>query len=92
MQLKSFIARVTRGGARYKVLGVVLNDGTPLKSVEVFQISRMSCHDDKPIAALKRDRAGWTREVEKMMNWGAYVPANRKEEHIEYLTTAFSHS
>jgi len=35
MQLKSFIARVTRAGNGYKVLGVVLNDGTPLKSVEV---------------------------------------------------------
>lgn len=35
MQLKSFIARVTRDGSRYKVMGVVLNDGTPLKSVEV---------------------------------------------------------
>ena len=35
MQLKSFIARVTRDGGRHKVLGVVLNDGTPLKSVEV---------------------------------------------------------
>jgi DMSO/TMAO reductase YedYZ molybdopterin-dependent catalytic subunit len=35
MQLKSFIARVTRSGSGYKVLGVVLNDGTPLKSVEV---------------------------------------------------------
>jgi len=35
MQLKSFIARVTREGDRHKVLGVVLNDGTPLKSVEV---------------------------------------------------------
>jgi len=35
MQLKSFVARVTRDGSRYKVLGVVLNDGTPLKSVEV---------------------------------------------------------
>jgi len=35
MQLKSFIARVTRDGGRLKVLGVVLNDGTPLKSVEV---------------------------------------------------------
>ncbi|HYR91993.1 MAG TPA: molybdopterin-dependent oxidoreductase [Terriglobia bacterium] len=35
MQLKSFIARVTRDGSRYKVLGVVLNDGTPLKGVEV---------------------------------------------------------
>jgi DMSO/TMAO reductase YedYZ molybdopterin-dependent catalytic subunit len=35
MQLKSFIARVTRDGAKAKVLGVVLNDGTPIKSVEV---------------------------------------------------------
>ncbi len=35
MQLKSFIARVTRDGNRYKVLGVVLNDGTGIKSVEV---------------------------------------------------------
>jgi DMSO/TMAO reductase YedYZ molybdopterin-dependent catalytic subunit len=35
MQLKSFIARVTSEGGRHKVLGVVLNDGTPIKSVEV---------------------------------------------------------
>jgi DMSO/TMAO reductase YedYZ molybdopterin-dependent catalytic subunit len=35
MQLKSFIARVTHDGGRLKVLGVVLHDGTPLKSVEV---------------------------------------------------------
>jgi DMSO/TMAO reductase YedYZ molybdopterin-dependent catalytic subunit len=35
MQLKSFVARVTAVSGRHKVLGVVLNDGTPLKSVEV---------------------------------------------------------
>jgi len=35
MNLKSFIARVTTLGGQYKVLGVVLNDGTPIKSVEV---------------------------------------------------------
>jgi DMSO/TMAO reductase YedYZ molybdopterin-dependent catalytic subunit len=35
MQLKSFIARVTRDGDKYKALGVVLHDGTPIKSVEV---------------------------------------------------------
>ena len=35
MQLKSFIARVSREAGGHKVLGVVLNDGTPLKSVEV---------------------------------------------------------
>jgi DMSO/TMAO reductase YedYZ molybdopterin-dependent catalytic subunit len=35
MQLKSFIARVTRESSGHKVFGVILNDGTPLKSVEV---------------------------------------------------------
>jgi len=35
MQLKSFIARVTKSGSSHKILGVVLNDGTPIKSVEV---------------------------------------------------------
>ena len=35
MRLKSFIARVTSNGSRHQVFGVVLNDGTPLRSVEV---------------------------------------------------------
>jgi DMSO/TMAO reductase YedYZ molybdopterin-dependent catalytic subunit len=35
MQLKSFIARVTKTGSGHKVLGVVLNDGTPIKVVEI---------------------------------------------------------
>jgi DMSO/TMAO reductase YedYZ molybdopterin-dependent catalytic subunit len=35
MQLKSYIARVSTDGSRYKVAGVVLNDGTPIKAVEV---------------------------------------------------------
>jgi hypothetical protein len=35
MQLKSYVARVTKQGDRYNVLGVILNDGTPIKSVEV---------------------------------------------------------
>jgi DMSO/TMAO reductase YedYZ molybdopterin-dependent catalytic subunit len=35
MHLKSYIARVSRAGTRYTALGVVLNDGTPIRSVEV---------------------------------------------------------
>jgi DMSO/TMAO reductase YedYZ molybdopterin-dependent catalytic subunit len=35
MNPKSFIARVTKDGSKHKVLGVVLNDGSPLKLVEV---------------------------------------------------------
>jgi DMSO/TMAO reductase YedYZ molybdopterin-dependent catalytic subunit len=35
MNLKSFIARVSKAGAGHRVLGVILHDGTPIKSVEV---------------------------------------------------------
>ncbi len=35
MRLKSSIIRVTRAEDRYRVMGFVLNDGTPLRSVEV---------------------------------------------------------
>jgi DMSO/TMAO reductase YedYZ molybdopterin-dependent catalytic subunit len=35
MQLKSVIARVRKNGDGHQILGFVLNDGTPLKSVEV---------------------------------------------------------
>ena len=35
MQLKSVISRVTKRGSDCQILGFVLNDGTPLRSVEV---------------------------------------------------------
>ena len=35
MRLKSVVARVTKMGGEHKVTGFVLNDGTPIKSVEV---------------------------------------------------------
>ena len=35
LQLKSFIARVSRVGNTHNVFGVVLHDGTPIRSVEV---------------------------------------------------------
>jgi DMSO/TMAO reductase YedYZ molybdopterin-dependent catalytic subunit len=35
LNLKSFVARVTKNGADHKLTVIALNDGTPLKSVEV---------------------------------------------------------
>ena len=57
MQLKSYIARVTKGSAGYNVMGVVLNDGTPIKAVEVRV-------DDGPwqpatMDPSTRDKYGW---------------------------------
>jgi DMSO/TMAO reductase YedYZ molybdopterin-dependent catalytic subunit len=35
MRIKSMVARLSRNGTRYTALGFVLNDGSPLRSVEV---------------------------------------------------------
>jgi DMSO/TMAO reductase YedYZ molybdopterin-dependent catalytic subunit len=69
MQLKSFIARVTRNGARHDVMGVILHDGTPIKTVEVKV-------DDGPwqAAALDpstTDRFGWKLFT---FNWNGATP------------------
>jgi DMSO/TMAO reductase YedYZ molybdopterin-dependent catalytic subunit len=50
MQLKSFVARVSRSGDRFTARGVVLNDGTPIKMVEVKV-------DDGPWQAATLDKA-----------------------------------
>jgi DMSO/TMAO reductase YedYZ molybdopterin-dependent catalytic subunit len=73
MQLKSFIARVTRDGSRHKVLGVVLNDGTPLKSVEVRV-------DDGPWQAATLDPSTTEKYSWKLFNyaWNGATPG----EHI----------
>ncbi len=57
LQLKSFVARVTKTGNQHKVLAVVLNDGTPIKSVELKV-------DDGPWQAMTADpsttaKYGW---------------------------------
>ena len=57
MQLKSFIARITKNGNAHKVLAVVLNDGTPIKSVEV-KVDEGAWQMATPDPATK-DKYGW---------------------------------
>jgi len=58
MNLKSFVARVTKTGNTCTVTGVILNDGTPIKSVEVkvddgaWQTATLD-----PVTA--KDKFGW---------------------------------
>ncbi len=69
LQLKSFIARVTRDGSRHKVLGVALNDGTPLKLVEVRV-------DDGPWQAATMDPATTSKYSWKLFTyaWNGATP------------------
>jgi hypothetical protein len=82
--LVNYLARMFNSSRPRPNTSKVTPDG---RGKDVFQVSCMGCHDQQPISSLRRDRAGWSREVEKMVSSGAYVPAGREDELIQYLMT-----
>jgi cytochrome c5 len=60
------------------------------KGAEIYQTYCLSCHDDRVITSrTNTDKAGWTRLVDQMVEWGAYVPTGRTEELLDYLSAHF---
>jgi hypothetical protein len=49
----------------------------------------LGCHDAGIIVQQRLGRAAWTREVEKMMKWGAVVDPDDRDAFIEYLSANF---
>jgi len=58
MQLKSWIARVTKTGSQHSVFGIVLNDGTPIRTVEV-SIDGGPWQAAKLDPATMKEKYGW---------------------------------
>ena len=58
----------------------------------IFNNQCLSCHEADLTRQQRLSRAGWTREVEKMVRWGAVVAEKDKEPLIDYLTAAFGPS
>src|SRR5712671_5276271 len=48
------------------------------------------CHDARIILQQRISRAAWTKEVDKMTNWGALVNSADRDALIDYLSTNFS--
>ena len=57
------------------------------KGSDVFQVYCQSCHNDSLVTSRKLDKAGWSGVVDQMIKFGAYVPTDRKEDLIDYLST-----
>ena len=55
----------------------------------IYKRACYTCHDDDLIQAQRLTRAGWTREVDKMIRWGAMVSDAEKDALIEYLTARY---
>src|SRR5262245_29204233 len=57
--------------------------------VEVARDSCLSCHEPCLIVSQRLSRQGWTREVDKMIRWGATVAEAEKAALIDYLAGHF---
>ena len=58
-------------------------------SEAAYKQACLSCHDDDLITAQRLTRTGWQRSVEKMVRWGAHVPAEQKEGIVSYLAARY---
>jgi cytochrome c5 len=55
----------------------------------IYKRACYTCHEDDLIQAQRLTRAGWTREVDKMVRWGAVVNDVERDALIEYLTARY---
>jgi cytochrome c5 len=50
----------------------------------------LTCHEADLITAQRLSRTGWTREIDKMIRWGAQVPDTDRDSLTTYLATRFA--
>jgi len=49
----------------------------------------LECHEARIILQQRLSQAGWTKEVDKMMKWGAVVDPTDRDALIDYLSANF---
>jgi hypothetical protein len=47
------------------------------------------CHESRIILQQRLSKAAWTKEVDKMVKWGAVIDAKDRDAIIDYLSTNF---
>ncbi len=52
--------------------------------------SCLECHEARIILQQRLSKAAWTKEVDKMVKWGAVVDAGDRDGLIDYLSANFS--
>ncbi len=50
----------------------------------------LTCHEADLIVQQRLSRAGWARELDKMIRWGAVVDATEREPMLDYLSAHFT--
>jgi cytochrome c5 len=58
-------------------------------SEAIYKRACLTCHDDDLIESQRLSRAGWVREVDKMIRWGATVAPADKDALVDYLAARY---
>ena len=67
-----------------------LNENLPNGSMHDKAVTACTeCHEARIIVQQRLSKAAWTKEVDKMVKWGALVEANDRDALIEYLSGNF---
>lgn len=75
-------------GYLWNVIHSVKVEVLPMQ-VAAYKNSCLGCHNEELIRGQRLTRAQWEREVDKMMRWGAQVPAEQKGPLLDYLSTRY---
>lgn len=75
-------------GYLWNVIQTVKVEVMPITSA-AYRNSCLGCHNEDLIRGQKLTRVQWEREVEKMVRWGAQVPADQKANLIDFLSTRY---
>ncbi len=75
-------------GYLWNVMQTVRAEVVPLQS-SAYRGSCLGCHNEELIRGQRLTRAQWEKEVDKMVRWGAQVPADQKSNLLDYLSTRF---
>lgn len=70
-----------------KTVFATLPDG-PMK--EKATTACTECHEARIVLQQRLSKAAWTKEVDKMIKWGAVVDASDRDALIDYLSSNFS--
>ncbi len=60
------------------------------KGADIARNRCLNCHEADLIIAQKLSRAGWVREVDKMVRWGAVVKDDEKDVLVDYFAARFA--
>jgi mono/diheme cytochrome c family protein len=85
----ALVAYLTR---QFGVKPLASHDAAAVAAGEVvYKGACRSCHEDDVSEQQRLSSAGWGRTVDKMVRWGAKVPADEKPALVAYLTSRWGY-